>query len=152
MNVDDNKFPKLLLKKGTPPASPASDSIEMYADANGVIFAKDSTGAAKRLTTTRKTVTNTATLTPDATDAVCVASAQAQNLTLGNPALASPTDEDTIVFKIKATGAYTLAVGSAYSWIVVPITTLTSGKWHYLTAIYSETDAKWHITGAVVQA
>lgn len=90
-------------------------------------------------TPTLQSVTSTATFTPAATDDVCVISAQAAALTIAAPAGTSD-GRRTIVFKIKATGAYGITWGAAYRWIGTPYTTTVAGKWAYITGIYNDDD------------
>lgn len=101
-------------------------------------------------TPTLQSVTSTATFTPAATDDVCVISAQSAALTMAAPAGTSD-GRRTIVFKIKATGAYPITWNSAYRWMGTPYTTTVAGKWAYITGIYNATDSVMDLMTPQVQ-
>lgn len=95
---------------------------------------------------TRDLITTTAsTLTPDVDNYdLLVLAAQVGALTIAAP-IGTPINGSTFVIRIKGDGsavtfnAIYRAIGSAL------ITTTTSGKTIYITAVYNSTDTKWDV-------
>ena len=90
-------------------------------------------------------ITTTSTLTPDVDNYdLLVITAQVGALTIEAP-IGTPTNGSTFVMRIKGDGSAVTfdpiyrAIGSAL------ITTITSGKTIYITAVYNSTDTRWDV-------
>ena len=140
-------------RPASPPLSTATSGFYYATDTEELSYWKGSWGAWRSAgvsTPTLQSVTNTPTFTPAATDDVCVISAQAEALTMAAPAGTSD-GRRTIVFKIKASGAYGITWDPAYRWIGTPYTTTVAGKWAYITGIYNATDSVMDLMTPQVQ-
>ncbi|MEN9907141.1 MAG: Tsukamurella phage [Bacteroidota bacterium] len=110
-------------------------------------------GLYENITPNVQSVSSSATVTPVSTNDEVIITAQAANLTLGNPT-GTFAEGQALIVRIKDNGtSRTITFGSNYRAIGVTLPTATTvSKTMYLAIIYNNTDSKWDVVGTRLEA